>query len=85
MVYALLPNKSYESYAKLYNALTSHHDGFESFMKPPKKVWIDFEKATMNALEDTLIGISFEGCYFHFSQNLWHNFQTKGLAKTYTK
>ena len=39
----------------------------------------DFEKAILNAVQIVFPGVKLYGCYFHFSQNLWRNVQTKGL------
>ena len=49
----------------------------------PLKIYHDFEKATLNAVEKWLPSTKIEGCYFHFAQNLWRQMQLKRLSKLY--
>ena len=43
---------------------------------------IDFEKASMNGLENNFISV-INGCFFHLSQYVYRKVQAEGLARNY--
>jgi hypothetical protein len=79
MVYALLPNKSEASYSKMSTFLS------EKIISHPEFINTDFELAAINAFRSTFTKTVFNGCYFHFVQNLWKNVQNKKLVNDYNK
>ena len=43
----------------------------------------DFEKAAMNAFEDSFPAAEIAGCYFHLGQSAWRRIQSLGLSVKY--
>jgi hypothetical protein len=43
----------------------------------------DYEKGLMNAVKDVFHNAEFNGCLFHFGQDIWRRINTSGLVKTY--
>jgi len=39
----------------------------------------DFEKASINAINDVFPSVTHSACFFHFCQNIWHHIQKEGL------
>ena len=76
-IYALLPNKSEAIYDKLFKKLLEIEPSLN-----PVTVMIDFERASINALEDNFNSVII-GCFFHFSQNIFRQVQKQGLATRY--
>ncbi|RMZ96603.1 hypothetical protein BpHYR1_028538, partial [Brachionus plicatilis] len=77
VVYALLPNKSQESYIRFFNLLIANIE------VQPHNILSDFEKSIHIAIEHSLPGTRVIGCYFHLVQNLWRHIQLYKLVKTY--
>ena len=78
-IYALLPNKTTETYVRLFQKLKE--------LKPdlnPQDVMIDFEKAAMNALERVFPQVHVSGCFYHFSQSVYRKIQSEGLQRMYS-
>lgn len=78
LVYALLPNKSEETYVTLLQQL--------KLLEPavsPQSITIDFETAMMNACRRVFPDASQRGCFFHFSQCILRSIQNHGLKKRY--
>ena len=48
----------------------------------PSSIMVDFEKAQLNALEENFIAVV-TGCFFHLSQNIYRQIQSKGLTALY--
>lgn len=69
-LYALLPNKSEETYVKLLSALKD--------LKPdlqPQTVMTDFETAAINAFRSVFPNIRNRGCFFHLCQSFYRHIQ----------
>lgn len=77
MAYALVPNKTQESYTKLLNMLKS------SLNEYPLSISSDFELAIINSIEEVFPDCKAQGCFFHLCQSLWRQVQTTGLVETY--
>lgn len=75
MVYALLPNKTETTYIKLMQMVAT------SVKVEPKSITCDFEKAMISAIQDKFKTTHVHGCFFHLSQSLFRNVQTKGLSE----
>ena len=76
-IYALLSNKTELAYRKLLLKLLE--------LKPalnPLCIMIDFEKAALNAFENTFLSVV-SGCFFHISQNIYRRIQSAGLVNQY--
>lgn len=68
ILYALLSDKSSETYVTLFNLLKSQFPDWQ-----PQKYHCDFELAALNAIQNVFPGITVVGCYFHWSQAMWRN------------
>ena len=73
LVYALLPNKTQDTYEKLFGCL-------EQF---GKKVVIDFEAAVRNAIKKMQPDTEIQFCFFHLGQAVWRNVQKLGFSRKY--
>jgi hypothetical protein len=78
-VYALLPNKSQNTYVSLLNQLKK--------IKPtlsPKSIMSDFEMGSTNAFKEVFPNLKQKGCHFHFSQYIWRKIlQIEYMARKY--
>ena len=72
-MYALLPNKTQDTYEKLFDCL-------EQF---GKKVVIDFEAAVGNAIRKMQPDTKIQFCFFHLGQAVWRNVQKLGFTRKY--
>lgn len=43
----------------------------------------DFEKASINAINDVFSFAGHSACFFHFCQNIWRHVQREGLSTKY--
>ena len=73
LVYALLPNKTQNTYEKLFGCL-------EQF---GKKVIIDFEAAVRKAITEMQPDTEIQFCFFHLGQAVWRNVQKLGFTRKY--
>ena len=76
-VYAFLPNKTQHTYVTLFRELININGNLR-----PASVLIDFELGIKNALVAVFPAVSVNGCFFHFTQNIWrkmqqHRYQTE--------
>ncbi|XP_003737961.1 uncharacterized protein LOC100898720 [Galendromus occidentalis] len=76
--YALLPNKSEESYCKMLDMLTLGWPAFN-----PTSVSVDFEKGLMNAFSAYFPDAQIQGCFFHLVQNMKKQVAAHGLSRRY--
>ena len=76
MMYALLPNKTQESYGRLF-ALISH--------LKPKTVISDFEVAITNAAEIQFSNIKIQYCFFHMRQGVFRKIVEIGCKVRYVE
>ncbi|XP_072177746.1 uncharacterized protein [Diadema setosum] len=77
LVYALLPNKTEETYSRVLRALLEHGDFH------PRTVLIDFELAAKNAFERVFPDTAVKGCLFHLSQRIHDKIKQEGLRPLY--
>ena len=76
-VYALMTNKREVTYNKLFKNLIEIEPDLN-----PSHIMVDFEKASLNALEENFIAVV-SGCFFHLSQSIYRQIQAKGLTTQY--
>ena len=62
-IYALLPNKTEDTYKKLLKGLSTITENTE-----PHRILLDFERAALNAFASHHTGALLKGCYFHLCQ-----------------
>lgn len=70
LVYALLPNKTEQTYVEVFQALTQLNPNLK-----PETITTDFEQAAINAFNATFPASIHRGCYFHFTQCVWRRIQ----------
>lgn len=78
LIYALLPNKTTETYDRVFSALKCLQPSLN-----PQKWLTDFEKATMKSIERNFPQVRITGCFFHLQQCLWRKVQEFGLTNAY--
>lgn len=76
-VFALLPNKSEQTYKKLLKALLELNPSL-----CPKSIMTDFEIAQKNAFQSVFGDIEHHGCFFHFNQCIWRVIQANPMIRT---
>lgn len=76
LVFALLPNKSEQTYTRLLDAVQEH-------VRLMPTSWLtDFERAAINVVERNYPGAS-TGCFFHLQQCVWRKVVDLGLKSCY--
>ena len=79
VVFALLPNKTEQTYRRLINKLSELCPSWN-----PKSIMMDFEKAVMNAFAEKFITATnqstISGCFFHLQQSIQRKVQVSYLA-----
>ena len=78
-IYALLPNKTQETYARLFREITRLRPGLS-----PQSVMIDYEAASRRALTMVFPDAAIKGCFYHLSQSVYRNVQNHGLKEAYS-
>ena len=78
-VYALLPNKSTQTYRRLFQIVKRFRPNIL-----PRTCIIDFEVAAKRAITEEFQGTSVQGCFFHLTQSVWRKVQNVGLVEKYT-
>lgn len=82
-VYALLPNKTQQTYEAMLTALIEYCSGL-GFQPDPTTVITDFELAIINALRTVFgMNIQIHGCFYHLTQSTWRKIQNLGLVPLY--
>lgn len=79
-VYALLPNKTTDTYRRLFEQLKVLCPNLR-----PQSIMCDFEVAAMNAFEEAFPTAALHGCLFHMSQNVYKHVQEHGLRNLYSE
>jgi len=79
LVWALLPNKTTETYVELFSALLTTFGTIGNVMT----VLTDFERAAINALSQVFPTVRVKGCSFHFRQAMMRRMQREGLKAAY--
>ena len=64
-IYALLPNKTEETYTRLFREVEQH------VANSPTDILMDFERAALNSVGQVYPNTEFKGCFYHFSSNIW--------------
>lgn len=82
MVYALMTNKSEESYLRFFQELIELGETSGYSLSPPL-ILSDFEQAVISASQIKFPNTVNKCCFFHFSQNLWRRIQSAGLSVEY--
>ena len=77
VAFALLPDKSAETYRQLFRCLRDENGWM------PISITVDFEASCYVALRNIFPDAEIKGCYFHFKQCLWRKVQELGLATLY--
>lgn len=80
VIYGLLPNKSKETYFKLFQKI-------KEFIGDviPLSIMLDFELAVIQAIEEVFPGSLIRLCFFHLCQSLYRQICEKGLKAKYDK
>lgn len=76
-IYALLPNRTIETYKRLFWLIKSQISEWH-----PKTITCDFEKPLIQALQETFLDIKIVGCYTHFKRCLWRKADALRLSKS---
>ena len=79
--YALLPNKTTETYTQLFNQISAMTED----KMYPASFMMDFEPAQKKAVEIAFPGIKVSGCLFHLSQNILKHVRDEKLITTFRK
>jgi len=79
-VYALLPNKTRQTYERMFREIS---DRVDAVGNAPLTFLIDFERATMIALNAIFPQTEISGCFFHLTSNIWKRIQAFGLQEQY--
>lgn len=77
-IFALLPNKSQVTYHQLFSRLL--------YLRPnvnPASVMLDFEKASMNAINMLFPEAQLSGCLFHLCQSVYRKIVELGFKNKY--
>ena len=64
-IYALLPNKTEDTYTRLFRELEQH------VANSPNDNLIYFERAALNSVCQVYSNTELKGCFYHFSSNVW--------------
>lgn len=78
-VYVLLPNKTLDTYNRMFAELAN----ILQLQEQPDDIMMDFEIAAMNAAAVNFPGVNMKGCFYHFCSNLWKRIQKEGLQERY--
>lgn len=79
ILYAILPDKKLDTYQLLFEMIKSQEPQWE-----PMYAIMDFEVATISALQNVFPRVKITGCNFHFNQCLWRKAKQLNLDKTQT-
>ena len=77
-LYVLLPNKKQETYRRLFEEIKRLPS-----QANPTSVTMDFEKAAMNAIQESFGEVEIHGCFYHLAQNVYRKIQAEGLQERY--
>lgn len=82
LVFCLLPNKSAETYSRLFTRLRHLAIDLNIIFNPPN-IMIDYELAAKQSWLQVFPIARMKGCMFHYGQANWRNIQSKGLSVAY--
>lgn len=77
LFYALMTNKTRESYSILLQLIKSQCPEFE-----PITFKTDYEKAAMAAIADNFPNTGIKGCYYHYRKAIWKKGESLKLTKS---
>lgn len=77
VIYALLPNKTKNTYETMFRLIKSQIAKWS-----PKCFIMDFEMAAMQAVQNVFPETPVAGCYFHFTRCLWRKCKYFGINKS---
>ena len=77
LVFALLPNKTEQTYTRLFTMLKGALLQNNLFLTP-QLVLMDFETSAKNALKAVFPQLTLKACFFHFTQCIWRKTQACG-------
>ena len=73
--------KSQYLYEKVLNdVLTILNENNIELKNIPKKFMLDFETGLQNAVKKIFEGVQINGCYFHYTKNLWDHAKKYSLC-----
>ncbi|XP_068211896.1 uncharacterized protein, partial [Palaemon carinicauda] len=78
LVYALLPNKTQETYKRFLQIVKEKIPTFE-----PATIMIDFELAMIRAIEHEFPRTKCRGCFFHLCKSIYRKIQENGFKVRY--
>ena len=82
-VYALVQNKSQDTYDEMFRAIMNYCEVVGLF-PDPLTVLCDFELADIRSVNDVLGGdVNIQACFYHFTQATWRKIQELGLVQRY--
>lgn len=76
VIYSLLPNKSQETYTRLFRLLKEKLGVCIKYFK------CDYELAQINAVQSVFPDAQISGCYHHYNDAIWKHAEKKGLLNT---
>ncbi|CAK9296435.1 unnamed protein product [Gordionus sp. m RMFG-2023] len=82
IIYALLPDKTKETYIRLFQIITNFCAERQITFNP-RFGQTDFEAAAISALKFVFPSMIIKGCFSHYSQALWRRCQSLGLVSLY--
>ena len=80
-IFALLPNKTRETYNRFFRELSHHLQ--PAAENNPSTIMFDFELAAINAVSETFPDADISGCFFHLTSTVWKKIQALGLQDHY--
>nr|CAI5827028.1 unnamed protein product [Callosobruchus analis] len=83
LLYCLLPNKTSDTYMRLFLLVKSKIFELYNIVFEPKEVFVDFEIAIHNALKVVFPKTKLNGCRFHLHQAWYRKIQSLGLTQMY--
>lgn len=83
LAWALLPNKTRDTYVELFNALRSAFVGTFGDVGGRRTFLTDFEAAAIKAIQEVFPQAVLKGCTFHFRQAVLRRVGTEGLRPHY--
>ncbi len=81
-VYVFMTGKTQEMYTSMLERLVSSAEA-KGITLNPTFIILDFELASINALQRTFPDERLSGCLFHLGQNIYRNIQKNGLVDAY--
>ena len=84
--FALLPDKTSASYARLWGAIYQELSGYGAVqLKGPETIGMDFEFGPAKEIKEFFPSIKISGCFFHFRKALNDQIKSKGAQKFYNQ